>query len=130
MGLLSAQQRRVALPLGEHDHHQRGADADRLARRQASGVGDLPVGAGLAADLDLEMDVLAVVEQPLPAGPTAAVARKISSSASSIGMSAWKEELLRRALAQRSQDLLHALDRRSRTRMPWMLPKRRPRGSC
>ena len=49
----AAQQGGVALPLGEHDHHQRRADADRLAGRQSGRVGDLPVRAGLAPDLDL-----------------------------------------------------------------------------
>jgi hypothetical protein len=73
-GAARPQEVRVALPLGEHDHHDRGADANRLAGRQPGRARRLPVARGLAPDLDGELEVLAVVEQALATGAPTAVA--------------------------------------------------------
>src|SRR5215471_7340320 len=109
-GAPDAQQVGVALPLGEHDHHDRGADADRLAGRQPGRAGGLPVGGGLTADLDGELEVLAVVEQALAAGAAAAVAPEDLVERLLDRDRRQEQQLLSLAESQRAQDLLHAID--------------------
>src|SRR5690606_24380475 len=109
-GALAAEERGVALPLGEDDHHQRRADADGLARREPRRRSGLPGGAALALDLDGELDVFAVVEQALSAAPPARIATEHLVERFFDGQRRLKEQRLRRAVAQGREHLIHALD--------------------
>jgi hypothetical protein len=88
----------------------RAADPDRLARRQPGRDRDLPVRPGDSPDLDLQVDVLAVVEQALTAGAAPTVAAEDLVEGLLDGEVLLEQQALRRALAQRSKHLLHLLD--------------------
>ena len=102
---------RVALPLGQDDHHERRADADGLARRQPRRARRLPRAVGLAPDLHAELDVLAVVENARRAGAlSAAVAPEDLVERLLDRACRQEQQLLRLAVAERAEDLIHALD--------------------
>src|SRR5689334_10860776 len=110
MSLLPTEQRRVALPLRQHDHHERRADPDGFAGREPSRVGHLPIAAGLTPDLDLQLHVFAVVEQALAAAASARVAAENFVQGLLDGDLGLPEQALNAPLSKGAQHLFHLLD--------------------
>src|SRR5438132_9117185 len=101
---------RIALPLRKNDHHERGTDADRLARREARRIDALPVRTRFATDLDLQVHVFPIIEQALPASTSAAVATENLVESILDREILLKQDSLGRSFTKRAENLLHPFD--------------------
>ena len=112
MAAIGAEEVRVALPLRQDDHHERSADADRFAGREARRRSHLPLGRGarLSLDLDDEVEVLAIIEELLRTGAaSASVTTEDLGERILEGQVRLEQELLHLAATQRAEDESHPL---------------------